>query len=302
MTSVLYTYDEHWQASHIEDDKANPNGLLISSYSRVMTFDVTSSEIITIFGGSKDGHKEYPGNEAEFNDITGFRQIDNVTILAVDSRNHCIRLLDRVRNSTNSKLGTCTTANFTDGVGREAYFKTPYFIIDGQYKHEYFITDRDNNAIRTYDHSTGYVGTLIRNIVKPKEMVLNQSRTLLFVTVSNNGVAMVNISSKLIEQEYQFRLSTYGITRLPHTSYLIVTHRSHHIITMFTESGDTLETVCKFGYAGYRNGDISNCMIKEPSSVRFSFRYRAILIGGYYSIRRLTLSYGQNGNVTAFTR
>ena len=300
MTQLVHT--RYWQASHIEDDKANPNGLLISSYSRIMTYDLsTNGAPRTIFGGTNHGFKLYPGVEAEFDDITGFRQIDNVTILAVDKNNHCLRLLNRINNRTNAVAGQCQTSGRVDGSGKNAArFASPHFIIDGQYQNEYFITDLGNGAIRIYDHNTSNVGTLVEGMQNPKEIVLNQNRTLIFVTV-DQGVAKVNISAQSISFfPNNEKWLAYGITRLPYTSYLLVTHRGGtrgNTLTVFTELGAQNQTICDGTY-GTTDGQYSTCQINKPASVTFSYKLQALVIGAHYAIRHLDLTYQQDGRKT----
>lgn len=290
-----------WAASHIEDDEANPGMLLISSSLKIRTLNTTSKNDETLFGHGSSGYREYPGKEAEFNTLTGFRQVNKTTILAVDSENHCIRLLNRTSESTNPSTGQCTRSGRTDGVA-DAHFQYPHSIIDGQYKNEYFITDStrsDNGTIRTYNLVTGLVTTLVSKLTKPKELVLDQNRETIFVTV-DHGVAKINIASASFHVYMTYeRQSIEGITRIPHSTDLLVTHKNDNKLTRLTDSGIIIATFCN-GNSMSQDGNNNTCQIKRPFNVMFSYQLQAFVIGCNTFIRRLDISYTQGGNHTIY--
>ena len=289
----------NWQASHIEDDKASPNALLASSSIRIRTINTLTNQTTILFGSDQSGFHTYRHTDAEFRRITGFRQVDNVSILVVDSENHCIRLLNRTNGTTNPIAGRCTSAGFRDGNGTNSAFKLPHFIIDGKYKNEYYITDTDNNAIRTYDYSTGGVGTLVKKhhaIVQPKELVLNKNRTLIFVTVKD-GIAKINITSGETLLYENFQIETHGITRLPHTDYLLVTEYSSMLVTeyrstvtMITELGEYVLIVC------YQR-NLKGCQIRAITSIQFSQQLNALVMSSNNGLKRLDSSFKQGGKI-----
>ena len=281
----------NWQTTHIEDDKASPNALLASSSIRIRTINTLTNQTTILFGSDQSGFHTYRHTDAEFRRITGFRQVDNVSILVVDSENHCIRLLNRTNGTTNPIAGRCTSAGFRDGNTKNSAFKLPHFIIDGKYKNEYYITDTDNNAIRTYDHSTGGVGTLVKKhhaIVQPKELVLNKNRTLIFVTVKD-GIAKINITSGDTLLYENFEKETHGITRLPQTDYLLVTEYGS-TVTMITELGEHVLIVC------YQTNH-RRCQIRGITSIQFSQQLNALAISSNNGLKRLDLSFKQGGKI-----
>lgn len=131
-------------------------------------------------------------------------------------------------------------------------------------------------------------------------MVLDMNRKVLYVTVYM-GVAKIIMESLTIQSIpsiYSTRLQTTGITRLPFTEILIVTHRGNHSQntgnkitqlygTNMTPKGDTVCT----GEFGKRNGDLRTCQIHFPSSIRYSHYLGALVIGSHQYIRLLNIDF-----------
>lgn len=309
-----------WVATHIEDDLADvtEKTLLISVYTQIKTYNTSelnsTRRINVIYGRSGSGSDPHRFTNSRFHGITGFRQINSTSILAVDKFNHCIRFLDRIDGKTPCAIGRLKKSGSMDGNKNEALFNEPYAIIDGQFRHEYLITDQKNNAIRLYKHAYGELETLQVFVPKPQNMVFDQNRTYLFVTVQDDDgdddvIYRIDMSSNdsVINPIKNLKLTCNSITRLPLTDHFLITHKGTHE----AKTGNRLTklegvdmdnqaatTICT-GEMDPRVGNRKTCQIRQPQSIGYSSYLEGLVIGTGMNIRLLKITY-HNGNILVY--
>ena len=81
---------------HMEIDESDTDTLLLSTYRQLLTYNTHENKLTSIAGNSStQGYRDGVGDEALFNLITGFTQINSSTVVVADKRNNCMRQIDR---------------------------------------------------------------------------------------------------------------------------------------------------------------------------------------------------------------
>lgn len=162
MRTVLST-DSGGRISHMEFDLEINSTIIYSDFTGLRMFMGAGEETVvgepTEGGSGRRGYREGVGTEAWFNWITGFVQVNQTSIIVVDSDNHCLRLVDRKSRQTSTFAGTCETLGRNDG--SNAKFDQPFCVIkDPNKPNKLLVTDKSNYAVRQVDAITGSTVTL----------------------------------------------------------------------------------------------------------------------------------------------
>ena len=144
--------------SHIENDLYLPGNLLFADGGALKTS--LYGETWTVAGFfAHDGYVEGVWQAARFSWITGFIQLSASKVLVVDKWNHCLRVVNRITNSTSNFAGGCPSSGYIDGCS--ALFSFPVSVIHNQKNSgQFLVTDSANFAVRTLNVTTAEVGTL----------------------------------------------------------------------------------------------------------------------------------------------
>ena len=146
----------------MEADKYKPGFIIYSDSHTLKTWQSATTVLIAGNAHSGPRYKEGVGAAAEFNDIRGFTQISNKSVIVADAKNHCLRLLDRTTNSTSVFSGTCQIQGSDDV--RPGKFSQPWsVIVDQKDNNKLFVTDTGNKALRTIDLVTRVVSTFVKS-------------------------------------------------------------------------------------------------------------------------------------------
>lgn len=154
-------------------------------------FNTNSEEYHDIIGSGRLGYVDGYRSYAEFNWITGFRQINSTHVLLADHDNHCIRLVDRVAQRSMSLAGKCKEFGHKDGSIEESRFYRPYNIINASGEGDYYITDYQNHAIRILSLGSEKISTFYNsrdNLLAPISMFLDPNTKMLYVTLAYDVV------------------------------------------------------------------------------------------------------------------
>lgn len=89
----------------METDHTDANHVLVSIGTALWSTD--GSETFTIIGGEEFGYREGNASEALFADITGFIQFNSTTVIIADNENFCLRVFNRVTETTSALFGKC---------------------------------------------------------------------------------------------------------------------------------------------------------------------------------------------------
>ena len=149
----------------IEEDKCIPNNIILSHHHCIRTArgdNFTNSQIL-----AGDNHRsgDAVGENARFYWPRGFILITRSQVIISDTRNHCLKLLDRHTGFTNRVAGSCSIAGYEDGAG-DAKFDRPWTIRqDNQNSSQLLMSENNNFAIRTVAvcHQKWLVGTFVKS-------------------------------------------------------------------------------------------------------------------------------------------
>jgi len=127
--------------------------------------------------------------------VTGFIQINQTNIALVDHHIHCIKLLDRNDNSTQTLAGTCGSSGYADGiVGVGKMFNSYEIQVDVRNPDRLIITNSSNSALRSVDMKTGELSTVIRSGFSHPRGMSWFDQSLLVVNVVSNCISQVSWS------------------------------------------------------------------------------------------------------------
>lgn len=142
----------------MEMDLLNSDRLLFSDSFLIRFTDGETSAVL--FGSNEEGYVEGKATDARFAKIMGFIQFNTSIIMAIDHKNHCLRLLDRTLNRTSPFIGNCTNSGFADGKGVNAKFSRPNAaVIFPADSSKALVADPGNTALREVDLTQNSVRT-----------------------------------------------------------------------------------------------------------------------------------------------
>lgn len=117
----------------MEIDLSNARRIILAETNALSMTD--GSRVVSLAGLPLSfGYVEGIGTDAIFNALTGFAQLNDSHIVAVDQINNCLRLIARSDWSTSSWVGKCLTPGYQDGLTR----KTSLGSIDGSFQEALF--------------------------------------------------------------------------------------------------------------------------------------------------------------------
>ena len=137
--------------------------LLLADQHSLKAVNIENRNVLSVAGVAlEDGYAEGVGQNARFNIIAGFIQLSPSKIIVLDTRNHCVRSVDRKTQATNVIAGVCTSEGYAEN--NATLFRSPRTIIlDVKKPRQLIVTDRGNRALRTIDVKTHHVKTLFKN-------------------------------------------------------------------------------------------------------------------------------------------
>lgn len=264
--------------THIELDLFVRDSLLFADGHVLKTSDGSTPHVIA--GSTAEGYVEGHGSYACFNRITGFIQLNSSTVVAVDSFNHCLRLVDRVTNSTQQFLGNCTNADYRDG--EFPLFNQPWGIFQDRMDPEWFlVTDKNNNALRNVSAITWEVSTSVRSdsmLIRPNGITQHTSTGDFYLT-TEHGVVQYDYASRDLTvitgstasafkegllSEAMYNTPT-EITYLTNDQLLLADMENSRLRVLDLQSNNTW-SICS-ATEGYKDGSLSACELYWPSSL-----------------------------------
>ncbi|KAF6026062.1 hypothetical protein EB796_015631 [Bugula neritina] len=269
-------------AYHIEEDVENPEQLIVATFQSLGTLQY-GGQLETFVGRGRAGYSEGQGSSALFNMTSSFYQINSTHIIVVDKRNHCLRWVNRLTNSTSLFAGKCTSSGFGDGQATEARFNEPNTIVSPYKNGTYYLTDSKTNAVRVLrvleDHQSVVIETIIQN-----DHLLNNVKSL---AVYLNNYMLVSAASHLLQVtgntimtleefdediEYLYSLSTENLL-------LVVDYEGIYQLNLLNLQGDTVWNPSLGG----------SCSGEKPHSVSLSTRRDQLYVGYQDCVEVLTL-------------
>lgn len=284
---------------HIEVDLRDENRLLFSDGCSLKSRHLDGNASMTLTGSTYEcSYIEGHGTEARFTEITGFTQVNFTTILTVDVGNHCLRMFNEETGRTTQFIGKCRTIGFRDGL--DALFHWPYFIMkDVRSPGFYFVTDRDNHAVRLVDIVTRLTTTYIQQwagLAKPKNMAYDFSMENVLVT-NQSSIKKFSLETGIVESVAGFDYGAFTDGPLQHSKFnrpgglislsqnlILIADEFNNRIRVINTADNAVQSFCT-GASGTVNGTVQTCQLNYPVSLA---RGREnIYIGQYGAIRSL---------------
>lgn len=222
---------------------------------------------------------------------------DSVAIVT-DTNNHCLRAVNLETGQTSRFAGRCQIHGDSDGeLLSEARFYYPRKLV--LHKHNLYITDLKNNAIKVIREGHDHVVTVAQGgmITSPRGITVDPFSTndMAYVTTYNGLLKLdlkTNAVTKLtggneapgsLSASRPFMLN--GLTFVT-ASILVIADSQKFRLMVADLARDKVTYICD-GRSETRNGDIKMCSLRTPISV-LAMSW-SIYIGETGSIRRLPL-------------
>lgn len=297
---------------HIEQDAANESTIIYSDGGALKLLDnggVTTITGVSVVPVGESTYEEGTRNRARFSQITGFTQLNATTIVVADSKNNCLRTVDRVTGSTSLLSGVCSSsAGFMNGNLTTALFSEPFKMVSDNTKSIIYLTDKSNSAVREINLITGQVDTVanlsdMSHIGRPLGIALDWNDAKIFVTTESGLLSIkthdrtheVLISSlglgfadgPLLQARISSPQEILSLTR----NVLIMTDTNNNRLRIINLRYNTISSICNGATGGQTsNRRIDECQISAPSTaavVGQGRRSRDIYIG---SLTRKTIA------------
>lgn len=163
-----YTYPTDWKLGnhkliyHMEMDSDGSGAVLFCTGHAI--FRATAPNTFEVIAGEAGEYGYIEGNvkEARFNVIAGFKQVSGNRILVADSKNHCIRSIDRQKGTVSHVAGQCRYPGQSDLEAGGQLSEPRDVIEDMKVKGQLLVTEGVKISIRTVS-STGALGTFVKN-------------------------------------------------------------------------------------------------------------------------------------------
>lgn len=204
------------------------NGTVIFTEGR--TIQSTDGQNTTILAGSvnSSGYKNSIGVLAQFSSVASLFILNSTSILAVDSGNHCLRLLDRITLRVTDFVGRCTYMGFKDGYGVEAEFTYPWAAtLDEQIPPQTFYSlNYNNQALREVVLSTRIVKTVVvyQNVLELHAITWDYHNNSLIIATSRNIIGFTSLESTPVSEEiFRFtdKMLIYQIVSIYYDLYIL---------------------------------------------------------------------------------
>ena len=178
---------------HLEPELYVPGNILFADGNSLKT--TNGNKTLLIVGISHTGaDSEGAGTDATFRHISGtFLQTSPEEVLILDSGNHCVRSIDRVKNQTAPFAGFCGHTKNSSRDGSYPLFNFPYSVIIDQKSptQDIIIAEREGKTLRSLNKRTKYVKTFHKGELKFLNMVQEAVSGNIFVTFEH-GLAVWN--------------------------------------------------------------------------------------------------------------
>ena len=270
---------------HLEKDVLIPGNIIYGNRNSLRT---TNGADMSIVAGAEDiGYLNGNLSSSKFNNIYGFLQLSNGSILVADHYNDCIRHVDRVAETVSDFVGSCTSSGFTDGFGTAAQFSDPQSIIADRRDQTYaLISDRFNSAIRRANLQTAEVTTILAGNGIPvlKSISFGETDDELLLLSDGDGAKLQKLSltdltlTTLYQSLYSndadgpLNIATMKtMNNIAHIapSVYAVADTSSWKIRILDFANDRVTSICT-GLAYNEDGTIDKCGILSPQSLFYS--------------------------------
>lgn len=212
--------------------------------------------------------------------MSGFIQLSDSLVVAVDFYNHCLRSLNRVTQQTSVYSGVCMEPDWVDG--EEPKFRQPSSVIrDVMSTAVLIITEHGNEALRTINMNNMTGGTLIRSSLLSNPHGLTQHPTSgdLYISV-HHSIVTYHYSQKVLTiltgsghpsfQDGRFSEAAFyypaAVLLLLEANQLIVSDNTNYRLRILDLDTSTTSSICS-GVYGQVDGNLRTCQLLEVAAV-----------------------------------
>lgn len=281
---------------HMEFDLLDAEQLLFSATGPANLYVTDGVTTVALVGSGINGYTEGVGTAARFFWLTGFTQLNQTSMITVDSNNNCLRLVDRVSLRTLHLVGQCTNSGFRDG--ENALFRIPWFVMrDLRSQNKVLVTDSGNNAVRQVDLITRVVTTFIGQAAGLKNfgsMTFDPFEETLLIS-NSSYIAQYNLTSGDLSsiggsegyQDGELRNAKFGFVIdmvFVTNSVVLVADYYHYRVRVVNLAAGRADSICT-GVYGRRDGPADSCELKVLYSLLV--KDGQIYVGEDESIRTL---------------
>lgn len=282
MTTYINTESDVY---HIETDRHIDGNILYSDRHKLQTTNGKVTQ--TVAGGNPTKYLEYRegvGETARFRRITGFYQVPGRKNVLVDFDNHCLRLVDRTTQQTQTFVGTCTVRGYADG--KHALFNYPWSVIpDIKNGDKLLVTDRHNRAVRHVDIKSTLVSTFYNDATLNEAFGITQevSSGNLYLTTLTAVYQLHYLAKQLTliagsptKRGYgdgSFSASLFSYITEPMLTdngrKLLLANEDNNRLRVLDLESNTTFSLCA-GTRGHKDGDMDSCTLDTPHSLMVS--------------------------------
>ena len=278
----------------MEPDLFIRGNILFADNAVLKTTDGVNTTIVA--GNSeKSGYKN--GQNALFYPLNSFTQISQSHIVASDTWNNCLRLINRETGETSRYAGRCEYSGYKDGT-IEAQFNSPKgIIIDLKQNGFLFVADSQNKAIRYVEISPSSIQPVpVTTFHKLSDIdwigyVAQDPETgNLFITTKLKVHQLTYVSNSLSEVAVSqapgpsepVSANFFKEIIFMESKTLLIADRSNHTVRIFDIASNNTYLMCK-GSEGHTNGNWKTCLLDRPSSLMIL--NSTLFIGGFKWIK-----------------
>ena len=250
---------------HMEHDKFVEGNVLFADNFTLKTTGGNTTDTIAGFD-LYPGHYNSRGIYSSFHSLTGFVQLTKSDVAAVDSGNHCLRLIDRDTNETMDDSGNCKKIGHRDG--KDALFKYPMKAIRNvKEDNEILITDSGTNAIRAYNIYSKKASTLHTSHDYSYYCLVQENSTgNLYLTTSRNGIDKYDMGNFTISSVHESKYNPLS-GPLRHTGEIVFLTFDKLLFNDGQANSLQIFDLQKGICSNICIGNQSLCHLKQPSSL-----------------------------------
>lgn len=297
---------------HMEVDEFTQGNVVYSVERQLRSVSIPDANSTVIAGSiSQRGHREGTGEQALFRNITSFTQLDNSTMLVVDSGNYCLRYVDRHTDNTSTAVGMCGSQAESD---IDANFTSTRFLskpesLTKRSDSLILLTLADSFSIKQINLTDSSVSIIIsipstfalpiRITIAPQMCDIAYITTkvnILRANLKTGQVSSLNPSRQSGESDGPLSLATFkslhGVEVLG-IDTLVIADTGNGVLRVIDLNYNTTSAVCRYGGPHIRlnNGPITSCTMYRPFSMLHLQQQAQLLVGTATAIRIINLKY-----------
>ena len=306
--------------TYMEKDQFQPGNILYINSAAMKSLNTSHWQPHVIAGRDNfDEYQEGQGSNARFNFMESFYQRNSTTVIVADSGNNCVRIVDRITNTTSRLSGRCGDPDgfgSIDGPFYSAGFASPSFFVrlpttvSGGHEQLAF---KDFSAVRKIDFTTETVSTMAQDdqIQQLSALTINPDNSSLYLSFLNGIAKLDLLTNKLtilslsrrhgrpVDGPLSVAVFESGISSLTflNPSVLLISDYNNDMIRVVDLITEEVTSLCQIPeaskyscYGGVKSGDIQECAVCSPNALLVIPEKNQVLLGsvGFFGYIKTT--------------